>query len=882
MALGPEWWTTQNVLAVGTPADDYAAINQGQLKNLVSGAVAAMDSSWPDEGAGYDLHALVQSWLTPTNQTDDYAAVTLGQLKAVSVPVYDRLISVGLATAYPWNTANIPAPDDYALANIGQAKALFSFDLNGTLTHHLPASWLARYPMSGTGTGPDDDFDGDGLSNYWEYLHGKDPRDFYNGQTPTLQLVSGGGQWGAPGEVLAQPITVSVNNGALNAPVTFTVSSGGALFSQNGIPPWVNSLSVRSSSGSSPKVAQAYVKLSAAASNVSNITITAGKATLQTTATTYDPTVPMPTALQAVPTSPTTVQLSWTAGDATRATSIEISRDDGANWQLYDVAEPGVSSFQITGLTPDVEVSFRVLTGDKRKAMMQGNASLGTWDWLKGYAGLWGAAWEWSNYSLLPHEVTAPTPEFLSDPTARVKTLPVSVPQLYVESVDRADVRVGYDGFKELNTAYLTVEQDETCTFGSGALKDTEQSTITFVWNPQTYKQSSTHTGDPLVTTPGVIFAEEIVSDTVRKLTFKDAFWDYTSKITLSNPYTLNTFITNVESWVPAFTGNRTLVPNISFYPYYSNDNSARASIFLMESPPYSDDTDTYEITKFQYQWKVNSDENAVVVWDVRFTPADGSAVKHDIHSWATHGDRESPVFEIDPTALNSKKNGTYQVGQMPIELAVDSNNDGTINGADSAEKKLEVGKETIEKPGLIVYANDGDLDGDGVPDWVDGIKKFSDQDGGKIKDGKFQPMKVTLPGIGDLSKVEVRFVYDASDPANVSGDLASTKFKETEPRDDIGGVPAGHLRIWTKDASELRDSGQVNAQSTSDKGDFVPANEWIKANDLLAGQAKGTLYLEGIHPSFGDNWGTDRIKLKLRFNSGQEIDGDEVSYSVV
>ena len=176
MALGPEWWTTQNVLTVGTPADDYAAINQGQLKNLVSGAVAAMDASWPDEDAGYDLHALVQSWLTPTNQPDDYAAVTLGQLKAVSAPVYDRLISVGLATVYPWNTANTPAPDDYALANLGQAKALFAFDLNGTLTHHLPASWLARYGLSSS-TSADGDEDGDGLSNFEEYVSGTNPNN---------------------------------------------------------------------------------------------------------------------------------------------------------------------------------------------------------------------------------------------------------------------------------------------------------------------------------------------------------------------------------------------------------------------------------------------------------------------------------------------------------------------------------------------------------------------------------------------------------------------------------------------------------------------------------------------------------------------------------
>jgi hypothetical protein len=684
MALGPEWWTTQNVLTVGTPADEYAAINQGQLKNLVSGAVAAMDSSWPDEGAGYDLHELVHSWLTPTNQTDDYAAVTLGQLKAISVPVHDRLISVGLATAYPWNTSNSPAPDDYALANIGQSKALFAFDLNGTLTHHLPASWLALYPMSGTGTGPDDDFDGDGLSNYWEYLNGKDPRDFYNGQTPTLQLVSGGGQWGAPGEVLAQPITVSVNNGASNAPVTFTVSPGGALLSQNGNLPWNSHLSIRTSavSDSNLVAAQAYGKLPATSSKVSTIMITAGKATLQTTATTYDTSVPMPTALQAVPTSPTTVQLSWTAGDATRATTIEISRDEGASWQLYEVAEPGVSTFQITGLTPDVKVFFRVITGDKRKTMMQGNASLGTWDWLKGYAGLWGAAWEWSENSLLPHEVIAPAPESLSQPTSSVQSTPIGGNGILFTGESKHKF-VNISGRWSF-TEPLDYYRNETWTKGGNTY------TYTLTLNP-----------DGIWTAGGSPSLPEGISSFPYQFQFTPVshtvgtFQGYT--VTRSSIVTEEDLDNNVISNFPPFTGNFD-TENLS--ALYTKTISGNVLGYA-------------SLSKLQYKFRVNSKPGTLVVWDEAFYPQDNSGLQHELHSWTSNGETESPVYTLDPLLKHNGQPGFYDLSLIPVEVG---SRDKYLGGSiDIPEGWETMEMEFVNKTSGENLGRYGNLDGSGA-----------------------------------------------------------------------------------------------------------------------------------------------------------------------
>ena len=126
-AAAPAWWSERSVTIAGATPDDYAPVNQGQLKNIAVAAIAELDAKLPG-GAGDALHALANNWATLNPQSNDYTAVNLGQLKNTAKPFYDRLILAGLADRYPWADAS-PPRDDFAIANIGQVKNLFSFAL---------------------------------------------------------------------------------------------------------------------------------------------------------------------------------------------------------------------------------------------------------------------------------------------------------------------------------------------------------------------------------------------------------------------------------------------------------------------------------------------------------------------------------------------------------------------------------------------------------------------------------------------------------------------------------------------------------------------------------------------------------------------------------
>jgi hypothetical protein len=182
-AAAPSWWAERNVLKPGATADDYAVVNQGQVKHIakqaydemkangVVDAVAAEASTNPDDPS----RILFLAWNNPAVGIDDYAAVNIGQLKNVAKPFYDRL-----ALTYPWSTSTIPS-DDFALANIGQVKNLFSFSILGGILdpedtdgNGLPDSWeLEHFGM--IGISPTADSDGDGISNLAEFLAGTDP-----------------------------------------------------------------------------------------------------------------------------------------------------------------------------------------------------------------------------------------------------------------------------------------------------------------------------------------------------------------------------------------------------------------------------------------------------------------------------------------------------------------------------------------------------------------------------------------------------------------------------------------------------------------------------------------------------------------------------------
>ena len=145
-ASPPAWWATGGVTN-GSPANDFAAINQGQLKNLAKAAAVELDLNLPG-GAGDEVHNLVNSWAVHSASTNDYGAVNLGQLKSVAKPFYNTLITAGYTTQYPW-TGSGSSANDYAAANIGQAKNLFSFSVAAGVTGGLPGWWTTHYGLSG-------------------------------------------------------------------------------------------------------------------------------------------------------------------------------------------------------------------------------------------------------------------------------------------------------------------------------------------------------------------------------------------------------------------------------------------------------------------------------------------------------------------------------------------------------------------------------------------------------------------------------------------------------------------------------------------------------------------------------------------------------------
>jgi len=244
----PAWWFGRSVIVPLNPtdstpnwpgsyptSDDYAVINQGQLKNFATQAYNELQAHAPSwvwsTSQGAALSNLITNW-NPANG-DAYAVVNLGQLKTVAQPFYDVLIQIGYTNAYPWTGVGA---DDYSVANIGQAKNLFSFDVGlDSDNNGLPDWWEMKY-FGQTGNGSSSDPDGNGLTLLQDYQQGNDPTNYYSQGgsllTPVLAITGGNNQT-SPGWIfLPQPLIVQVTNSnggtpLVNAPVMFTVSTGG-------------------------------------------------------------------------------------------------------------------------------------------------------------------------------------------------------------------------------------------------------------------------------------------------------------------------------------------------------------------------------------------------------------------------------------------------------------------------------------------------------------------------------------------------------------------------------------------------------------------------------------------------------------------------------
>ena len=183
----PAWWATRNVLTTDS-ADDYAVLNQGQLKNFMRGAIEEMNASLPG-GAGTELNGLLAAWRTDASGADDFAIANQGQLKAMGGMLRARLAVLGISLPVVGSTE---AQDDehYAPANLGQAKHVFNVLLLGDSdSDGINDTW----EMAWFGNLLRDlrlDTDGDGFSDAEEYAARTNPMSWQSRPTePGTQLV---------------------------------------------------------------------------------------------------------------------------------------------------------------------------------------------------------------------------------------------------------------------------------------------------------------------------------------------------------------------------------------------------------------------------------------------------------------------------------------------------------------------------------------------------------------------------------------------------------------------------------------------------------------------------------------------------------------------
>ena len=513
------------------------------------------------------------------------------------------------------------------------------------LDHSLPADWLQRYFSTAGALDPDADADGDGYSNFAEYLNDTDPTDFYNGSLPSLQIVAGGNQWAAPGAVLAVPFAVAVDGGRFNAPVFFSVPQGGALLAADsaGTGGWQTSITTRatevvtSGNGNQSYAARIYVRLPNLANAVStlraSVTTAGHTAAVSSYAVTFDPSINAPTGLLATPVDTDSVRLDWTPADATKPTTIEVSLDGGTTWVVVGTVAAGVTSATITGLPPDTKALFRVLTGGTPSA--DGATSFPM---------------------PAPGSSSGPGGGSSSAPTDPADATPLSQPVLIGEEATFNGTQWGFAGFQSPAHRYLRqvdeVSSTETDNDGDGGTSTTTTTYDDLKTGHST--QSTSFTGAGGSDYGGTWTIASDTSQTRNGMDDDGSGETSVATTTLSNLYATDVFKSNVESWVPDFQNQL-------------SEGQGTAGIHLSAEPVSEFEQRTYAITKLQYQWKVNSDPNLVITWDVQFTPDDGGDVQHDVKTWAAQGDTKSPLYALDPRQLNDKKNGTYKVVRISI-----------------------------------------------------------------------------------------------------------------------------------------------------------------------------------------------------------------------
>ena len=225
----------------------------------------------------------------------------------------------------------------------------------------LPDGWTAQY-LSGTAqNGPNDDPDGDGLTNLEEFEQGTDPKDFFQGQAPVLTALGGTPQTGAPGGFVPQPLVAQVTN-VNGTPTPGTLVSFQAGTGQIQASSSAAAASTISLSSDAQGQAQVFYRLPTGTGSVNTVTATASAQGRQSAPVTFtlssdDGTgsypSPFDVVLQATANPDDSGTLAWTHRlDGVTGFRVSRSDDGGGSWTQM----PG-------GLLPATATGYTVAAG---------------------------------------------------------------------------------------------------------------------------------------------------------------------------------------------------------------------------------------------------------------------------------------------------------------------------------------------------------------------------------------------------------------------------------------------------------------------------------------------------------------------------------------
>lgn len=217
-AEAPGWWSTRNVVSTNRPPHSYNPVNQGQVKWMCVQAYEELQAKIPG-----DENTNLLNRIDAFPDGNNFRPVNLGMLKTAAQPFYDRLIEEGYATNVPWSGK--PAKD-FAIANQGQLKNLFSFDLDAFDSDGdgIPDWWEKLYGA----TGPNDDWDNDGLTSLREYQQELNPFASDFGVSATENILVGDGSVNPPPGSLTDVLVV--NGASVSAATGAWALDGSALY----------------------------------------------------------------------------------------------------------------------------------------------------------------------------------------------------------------------------------------------------------------------------------------------------------------------------------------------------------------------------------------------------------------------------------------------------------------------------------------------------------------------------------------------------------------------------------------------------------------------------------------------------------------------------